>query len=162
MQMRVGVLSDTHLRDGALLPASVLEGMAGVEVILHAGDIVSLSVIDVLEAIAPVYAVRGNMDPSVVANTLPDRRIVSAAGKEIGLVHGWGAPAGLESRVRQRFATDGVHAIVYGHTHLPEIEQVGSLLLFNPGSATGRFPAPYASVGILHVGEDMRGEIVRL
>ena len=160
--MRVGVLSDTHLRDGSLLAGSVFEALSGVEMIVHAGDIVSLSVIEALETLAPVYAVRGNMDRFEEMKALPERRVVSAGGKKIGLIHGWGAPLGLEERVRKRFDAAGVSAIVYGHTHIPTIKQADSVLLFNPGSATGRLPAPCASVGILHIGADLAGEIVRL
>jgi len=160
--MKVGVLSDTHVREGSSLAASLLEAFSGVEMIMHAGDIVSLLVIEALEAIAPVHAVHGNMDPFEVASALPGQRVIQVGAKVIGLIHGWGAPQGLENRLLERFSQDSVDAIVYGHTHLPALKKIGSVLFFNPGSATGRFPAPCASVGILHVDDDIAGELVRL
>lgn len=157
--MRIGVLSDTHLcGPEEPLAATILEKLAGVDIILHAGDIVHPSVIDLLETIAPVHAVRGNMDLPALQDTLPVIRIVEAGPFRIGLIHGWGPPEGMEERIRGEF--DGVHCIVYGHSHYPVCHMKDGILFFNPGSSTDRRWAPYCSIGFLDVSDTLEGRIV--
>jgi hypothetical protein len=155
---RIGVLSDTHLRqpdpDFARRAAEVF---AGVDMILHAGDLVHLSVLDALEA-PEVYAVAGNMDDHVVGQSLPSRRVVEAEGRRIGMVHGWGPPVGLAGRVAGEFSA--VEAIVFGHSHRPHNAKKHGVLLFNPGSV-GRGLLGSGTVGILTVDEaGITGEIL--
>ncbi|MHB9091726.1 MAG: metallophosphoesterase family protein, partial [Chloroflexota bacterium] len=86
------MVSDTHISVRARhLPAPLLAALRGVDLILHAGDLVALSVLDELATVAPVEAVHGNVDGWEVINALPRTRIVQAGGKRIGLVHGDGA-----------------------------------------------------------------------
>lgn len=159
--MKIGVLSDTHLHNpDDSLPQGVLSLLEGVDMILHAGDITHPSVVDFLETIAPTHAVRGNMDDPNLHGTLPVKRVVEAGAFRIGLIHGWGAPNGLEERVEKEF--DDVHCIVYGHTHYPVCHERNNVLFFNPGSPTDRRWAPFRSVGILHVSDELRGEILRV
>jgi len=159
--MRICVLSDTHIPVAApALPPDLLRALEGADLILHAGDVLELSVLDELGAIAKVEAVRGNMDRPDVQQGLPVKKVVEAQGKRIGLVHGSGPPWGLCSRVLREFPD--VDIIVFGHSHHPLSEQRDKVLLFNPGSPTdGRF-APYKSYGVIEITETVRAEIVRL
>lgn len=159
--MKIGVLSDTHLHNpDDELPAAVIEMFRGVDMVLHAGDITHPSVIDFLQTIAPTHAVLGNMDDVHLLGTLPLKKVVEAGSFRIGLIHGWGAPDGLEERVEKEF--DDVHCIVYGHTHYPACHYRNGILFLNPGSPTDRRWAPYCSIGILHISDTLQGRIVRL
>jgi putative phosphoesterase len=162
--VRIGVLSDTHLPDsaeaGAFLQELAARHFAGVELILHAGDIVACGVLAAF-APCPVYGVRGNMDAA--DPELPNKRVLHVAGLRIGLIHGWGPPAGLLHRVRREFADTHLDCLVFGHSHEPLCQQEEGLLLFNPGSATDRRNQPCCSVGLLEiVGGAIRGRIVML
>ena len=159
--MRICVLSDTHIPVAApALPPDLLRALKGADLILHAGDILEMSVLDELGAIAKVEAVRGNMDRPDVQQGLPVKKVVEAQGKRIGLIHGSGPPWGLSSRVLREFPD--VDIIVFGHSHHPLSEQRDKVLLFNPGSPTdGRF-APYKSYGVIEITETVKAEIVRL
>jgi hypothetical protein len=130
---RLIILSDTHIpKASPALSPRLLDSFRGADLILHAGDIVQLSVIDELSAIAPTIAVWGNMDPPEVRAVLPERTAVEVEGKLIGITHGWGAPAGIERRVMTVFSD--VDAIVFGHTHRPLIQRAGDVFLLNPGT----------------------------
>ena len=162
--MRIGVLSDTHLADSgeslAFLRDLAGRQFAGVDMILHAGDIVAPGMLAAFSP-CPVYGVRGNMDPP--AADLPHKRVLAVAGIRIGLIHGWGPPDGLIERVRGEFHDTPVDCLVFGHSHAPLCRREGSLLLFNPGSATDRRGVPYESVGLLEVRDGViEGRIVPL
>jgi len=150
--MKIGVLADTHIpitqND---LPQAVYKGLEGVDMIMHAGDLVELSVIDKLSAIAPVRAVYGNMDNDVVRSRLPSKDIIKAGGLSIGLIHGWGHPNDLAGLIKSEFAHIKIDAIVFGHSHMPMAQFRNGLLFFNPGSPTDKIFAPYNSYGILEI-----------
>ena len=160
-KMRIGVLSDTHIPLNAQkVPKEVLQGLKGVDLILHAGDLIDLAVLDDLKKIAEVRAVCGNMDPLDVRETLKKKEIIKAGGVKIGLVHGAGSPEGLKDRIVKEFEGDGVDVIVFGHSHSPVNEKRKKVLLFNPGSSTDKIFAPYNSYGILTIdGKRVEGEI---
>lgn len=148
--MRVGVVADTHVGEWTPeLPAAVLEALRGVDLIVHAGDITDLSVLDRLATIAPLYAVQGDHDRDA-GIALPRARVVEVGGRRIGVTHGrrWrvvevaaaalsvarGRPVllGLHGALRRRFGP--VDVIVYGHLHLAEIRIVRGVLFVNPGA----------------------------
>jgi hypothetical protein len=137
---RLGLISDTH----GYLPPAVAEIFREVDLILHAGDIGSAAVVHSLEAIAPVVAVRGNMDNGPWAENLPHRLSVRAGGMEIHLIHD------LEHLRPQPPAGDHV-AVVAGHTHRSRIEHADGVLYVNPGSAGAPRHGEQASVAILVV-----------
>ena len=124
---------------------------AGIDYILHAGDITGTRVLEILETIAPVHAVRGNMDYDPALMHLPNRKIIDAEGTRIGLIHGWGAPAGLSVRVNESFRGSDVDVIIYGHSHHPDIQKIGSCLLINPGSPSDKRFAPRNTIAILTI-----------
>lgn len=150
MITKIGVLSDTHIPIVANdLPKKVYDGLAGVDMILHAGDLVEIKVLDKLSEIAPVRAVCGNMDDAKVRSRLPNKDIVEIGGVSIGLIHGWGPPSGLVECVSREFK--GVDLIVFGHSHTALIHGKNGVLFFNPGSSTDKIFATYNSYGILEI-----------
>ncbi len=158
--MKIGVLSDTHLIE----PHPEFKKMIGshfkdVEKILHVGDFVDRSVAEYLSGQKELIAVCGNMDPPDIRKAFPQKRVIELGGFRIGLIHGGGAPFGIESRVREEF--DEVDVIVYGHTHTPANHQVKNIYFFNPGSPTRSF-IHQATLGILHLGEKIEGEIIKI
>ena len=160
--MRIGIISDTHLIDGEEALALLRGPLRGVELILHAGDVVTGEVIDALSRIAPVRGVAGNMDHPEVRQRWPERQVVQVGAFRIGMIHGSGAPQGLEQRVLEAFAGSGVDAVVFGHSHQPLVHRQGGVLLVNPGSATDRRWAPFCSCALLEAGGTLEAEIVRL
>jgi uncharacterized protein len=150
--MRVAVVSDTHLPRGRRqLPARLVEECSRADLILHAGDFTALSVLVELELLGPVEAVLGNCDDDGLAARLPVERIVEAAGARIGMVHDSGPSDGRGRRLQARFG--GCHAVVFGHSHLPLVEQHGDLLLVNPGSALERRRAPVCTMAVLEIAD---------
>lgn len=161
--MRIGVISDTHIpKSASVIPPQVYVHFKGVDLILHAGDLVELRVLDELGKLAPVRAVYGNMDPPQVRKSLPQREVINAGNFKLGLTHGSGPPIGLRRRVRKVFGDDRVDAIVFGHSHSPVNIVQDGILFFNPGSATDAIFAPYKSCGILEIGSEVKGQIIRL
>jgi uncharacterized protein len=163
--MRIGVVSDTHIPARArALPPALFTLLEGVDLILHAGDLVEEQVLEELAAIAPVEAVAGNMDSFELQLKLGKKKILEADGFRIGLVHG---DIGRDrSRTPQRaldtFRGDRVHCVVFGHSHQPYRQSEGGVLLFNPGSPTDRRREPRHSCGILTLGETIDAEHIYL
>lgn len=140
--MNVAVIADTHMPRGARhLPADCLERLRAADLILHAGDLVALAVLEQLEALGPpVRAVHGNMDDADLRQRLPPTTVVEAAGCRIGMTHDPGPRARRGERLTRRFV--GCDAVVYGHTHLPEVTRERGVWILNPGSPTERRRAP--------------------
>jgi putative phosphoesterase len=158
--MKIGVISDTHLNvSNDRLEKIVEDYFLDVSLILHAGDIVELDVLNVFRGI-DVCAVSGNMDHDSVREVFPEKRILEIEGRRIGLIHGWGSPFGLEEKIMREF--ENVECIVYGHTHRVMNEIRDDVLLFNPGSPTDRRFTRYNSVGILDVEKEITGNIIYL
>jgi len=176
--MRIGVIADTHIpRAQKELPAAVGRVFAGVDIILHAGDICTLDVLRSLQnSFALTMAVHGESDDADVRRYLDPQQTVEFANRRIGLIHGDQAVSGqwwrrilmsrdrLDASLRQGLQEvfSDVHCIVYGHTHRPYVKMHGDVLLFNPGPAApvdGQRP----SVGILDIGEhSIIGRIIYL
>lgn len=151
--VKIGVLSDTH----GLLRPEVLTALAGVEQILHLGDVGSPSILKALSDIAPVHAVRGNVDRTGLCSRLPETDVLLFEGRYLYLLHDLGTlhldPAAA------RFS-----AVLYGHTHRPKIEHRKGVLYFNPGSCgPRRFDLP-ATVGTLeiHHADPLEARIIAL
>lgn len=159
--MKVGVISDTHVPAIVkALPPVIFDIFKDVELILHAGDLVERSVLEELKAIAPVEAVAGNMDTIEIRQTLPAKKIVEIGRFRVGLIHGQGNIEGQKQRIRKEF--DTVDLIVFGHSHIPFWGKVGDVLFLNPGSPTDKRWAPYNSVAVIEVGDELKAEIVRI
>jgi uncharacterized protein len=148
--MIVAVISDTHMPRGARrLPDACVERIAGAELLLHAGDLMTVEVLRELEAIGPpVAAVHGNMDTAELRRMLPAERVVEADGARIAVVHDAGPRSGRLDRLRLRFG-DRADAVVFGHSHLPLHERApDGFQIFNPGSPTERRRAPVHTMGM--------------
>ncbi len=159
--MKVGVISDTHVPTiMPSLPPAVFEIFKDVDLILHAGDLVALAVLDELGAIAPVEAVAGNMDDSEVQLKLPAKKIISLGGYAVGLIHGKYKIDRQKEMIRHEF--ERVDLIVYGHSHTPFWGKIDGIHFLNPGSPTDKRYAPYNSVAVLHVGNELKAEIIRI
>ena len=152
--MRIAIVSDTHMPRGARrLP---VERLRDADLILHAGDLSTVGVLDELEAIGPpVRAVIGNVDEPALADRLPAERIVEAEGARIAMLHDAGPAKGRLERMRIRFPD--ADAVVFGHSHIPlhETSSAG-FAIFNPGSATDRRRQPRHTMGYAEV---VRGRV---
>lgn len=159
---RVGVISDTHIPKRApRVPDAALRHFENVELILHAGDLSSLAVLDQLSAYAPVEAVQGNVELPEVLAALPIKRELVVGGCAIGLVHILGDRAHYSRNARREFPAARV--VVFGHSHVPYLEDRDDLLLLNPGSATDRRRQPACTVAILTVEDGQpRADIIPL
>ena len=159
--MKIGVISDTHLRgpDERLL-AIIRKHFNDAELILHAGDLVDLKVLDAFGD-KDVIAVCGNMDTIRAEDEIPPKRVLQIGRFRIGLIHGWGSPLDLEDRIRREF--ENVDCIVYGHSHDPVNHIREGILFFNPGTPFDRRYGDSRTVGILEVGEDaITGRIIAI
>jgi putative phosphoesterase len=148
--MVIAVISDTHMPRGARrLPEACLERIASANLLLHAGDLMTVEVLRELEAIGPpVAAVHGNMDTAELRQLLPGERVVEAGGARIAMVHDGGPRSGRLDRLRRHFG-DSADAVVFGHSHLPLHERApDGFQIFNPGSPTERRRAPSHTMGM--------------
>jgi len=136
--MRIGVISDTH----GLLRPEALAALAGVEHILHAGDVGDIGILEALREIAPVTAIRGNVDVSGACAELPATEFVELGGRGFYLVH---SVHDLDLKPESA----GIDVVVSGHSHQPGIEMRGGVMYLNPGSVgPKRFRLP-VSVAIV-------------
>jgi len=162
--MKIGVISDTHIPDrAATVPDKILQDFKTVDMIIHAGDLVDLNVIEQLQKSCPnIKAVSGNMDPAEVRKQLPEKIILQAGNYKIGIMHGNGAPVHLVDFLTRAFKDDIVDIIIFGHSHNPFNEKKGNILFFNPGSATDKIFAAYNSYGIIELNGKIEAKIIKL
>ena len=148
MTFRIGIISDTH----GLLRPEAERGLTGVNHIIHAGDIGRPEIVDALRRIAPVTAIRGNVDSGEWAREYPDTKLVRLAGKSIYVLH--------DLKTLQVDPGAGIDVIISGHSHVPKIDTVGGVLYLNPGSAgRRRFKLPITLATLEVTPEGMRPEI---
>lgn len=149
---RLGVISDTH----GLVRPQALDALAGVDLILHAGDIGNQQVLDTLNQIAPVVAVKGNNDKGDWATSIPDWEVVEVGRISIYMLHDVKeidiSPAGA-----------GFHVVVSGHSHRPSVEERRGVLYVNPGSAgPRRFKLPISLAHLIVTGNKVQANTVEL
>jgi putative phosphoesterase len=144
------------------LPGACVERLRRADLILHAGDLASVAFLELLRALGPpVEAVHGNVDEPALRSLLPAELVVEVGEARIGLVHEPGPAAGREQRLLAGFP--GCDAVVYGHTHLPQLDRHRGVWILNPGSPTERRRAPARSMLELVVsGREIRPELVVL
>jgi putative phosphoesterase len=148
----IGIISDTH---GLLRPEAV-EALRGSQHIIHAGDVGDAAILEQLAAIAPVTAIRGNVDKEPWAKKLPATEVVELGGISIYVLHDI---AKLDLKPKAA----GFQVVIYGHSHIPKQETCDGVLYFNPGSAgPRRFKLPVSMGKLIVSGGNVRGEIVTL
>jgi hypothetical protein len=149
--MRVVVVSDTHApRRWKSCPPAVALRLRDADLILHAGDVCTASVLDELSEYAPVRAVLGNNDePDVADWGAPPELELDLGGLPVAMIHDSGARQGRLSRMRQRFPS--ARLVVFGHSHIPLNEADEHLRIFNPGSPTDRRRQPHGTIGVLRI-----------
>lgn len=162
--MKIGVISDTHVPiKCSELPHKLLEVLKGCELIIHAGDLIDMSVLEVLKKISKVEAVCGNMDSSVLKSRLQDKKILKVGGKKICIMHGYGNPDKLVAILKSEFFEEKPDIIIFGHSHVPMNEYIEGVLFLNPGSATDTIFTPYRSYGIIEIkGKSINAKIHKL
>lgn len=148
----IAILSDTHLPRGSRrLPDRCLELLRASASIVHAGDFTSFASLEELARLAPLHAVHGNADDADVRRRLPARLVVELEGRRVGLVHDAGPRDGRHARLHDWFPDCDL--VVYGHSHLPELERVAGAWIVNPGSPTERRRASTRSMALVENGE---------
>ncbi len=157
--MKIGVIADTHLKHPSQELGDLLAGpFRDVEMILHAGDITELPV---LEAFGnkKVLAVWGNNDYTSVRRVLPKKRVIEAGRFKIGLIHGYGSPEWIEENVLREFKD--IDCIIFGHRHTASQSEREGILLFNPGAFwVHPLGNRKKSLGLLKVDVQISGEIL--
>jgi putative phosphoesterase len=158
---RIGVISDSHIPTRAnQLPAEIHKHFKGVDFIIHCGDIVGENVLVELETIAPVYAVKGNMDGHDIKAPLEHVLKINNTFT-LCAAHGTGSPLDVKERLYKKFMINKPYMILHGHTHCPEISTFRDIVFFNPGSCT--HGNDYNSIGVLDIKKDsIDCKIIRL
>lgn len=155
--MIVAAIGDTHLPRGSRrLPDECLRRLRRADLILHTGDHASLASLEELRALGPpVHAVCGNADEPTLQELLPELVVVDVGQARIGMTH---VPGPREGRAERLLALlPGCGAVLYGHTHEPQVERRGGVWILNPGSPTERRRSPTHTMLELEIGGD--GEI---
>ena len=149
--MRVVVLADTHApRRWRVCPPRVAQHLRRADLILHAGDVCTASVLTELAAYAPVVAVLGNNDgPDVAEWGAPETAELDLDGLAVAMVHDSGPATGRLGRMRRRFPAADL--VVFGHSHIPLDESAADLRIFNPGSPTDRRRQSHGTLGLLRI-----------
>jgi putative phosphoesterase len=149
--VRVVVLSDTHApRRWRMCPPQVAEHLRGADLILHAGDVCTASVLAELAQYAPVTAVLGNNDGPDVADWGAQETVeLDLAGLRMAMIHDSGPAVGRLARMRRNFPAADL--VVFGHSHIPLDASANGLRIFNPGSPTDRRRQPQGTLGLLTI-----------
>jgi uncharacterized protein len=160
---KIGVLADTHIPTrGRFMPPHLFRIFNEVQLIMHAGDLVDEQVLIELQALAPVEAVAGNMDPPDLRSRLGRQKLLDIGGVVVALLHGDLAGHRVShERLSEQFKPIKPRVIVFGHLHEPVNEWHDDILFFNPGSAVDPRRSPNPSCGLLKIeNTQVSGEIL--
>ena len=160
--MELAIISDTHLPRGSrALPEACLARLRAADLIVHAGDFVTLEVLEELRALGPVVGVHGNVDNAAVRAALPASAVIPVGGHRLAVIHDAGPAQGRLRRMRTRFP--GADAVIFGHSHIPLHERApDGFQIFNPGSPTDRRRQPDHTMGVCRTGAQLVFELVEL
>jgi putative phosphoesterase len=152
------VIADTHMpRRARALPEGLIPYLERADLILHAGDLMDPALLDELAGYAPARAVRGNLDPP----DLPEALEFGFGGIGVAMIHDSGRRQGRRRRLQRRFPEARV--VIFGHSHIPFLEDACDLMLLNPGSPTDRRRQPRHTFALLHARAGrVRAEILPL
>ncbi|OZM58074.1 YfcE family phosphodiesterase [Lottiidibacillus patelloidae] len=155
--MIVGVVSDTHIPKRAKkLPKVLLESFKNVDLIIHAGDWQTMDVYRELSKLAPVVGVSGNVEDGEVLAFFEKKKIVQLGAFRVGVVHGDGKGKTTLKRAYEAFENEKVDVIIFGHSHIPLLEEHNGVILFNPGSATDKRRQQRYSYGLIQVDSNLK------
>ncbi len=133
---KVVILSDTH---NQILPDELITHIDKCDIILHAGDITGMDMYDNLCSYGKdLKCVLGNMDEDPLAGMLPVKRLFKIEGLRVAMIHGWGAPHNLETKVRREFDEKEWDILIFGHSHAPVYRNENGKIVLNPGSPTDK------------------------
>ena len=146
--MEIAIISDTHMPRGTRrLPSSCVQRLRAADLIVHAGDLNTVEVLDELRGLGEVVAVHGNVDDAALRATLPASATVMADGRRLAITHDGGPARGRLERLRRRFPQ--ADAVIFGHSHIPLHERApDGFQILNPGSPTERRRAPHHTMAI--------------
>lgn len=159
--MIIGVLADTH---SLAIPASLIERFKAVDLIIHAGDICDIQTLRLLKKIAPVKGVQGNMDEWAVKKLFPIKEVIICDNLKIGVTHGHVGEAreALKNAISS-FKNDKMDMVIFGHSHQPVNEKIGSTLYFNPGSPNALTRSDFLSYGLISIESGkIKAEILKI
>ena len=144
----MAIIADTHLPHGSRgIPASCVTRLKAADLIVHAGDLTTLAVLEELRRYGQVAAVHGNVDEGALRAALPARLELEVAGRRVGVIHDGGRRTGRLERLRRTFPD--AEAVIFGHSHTPLHEtDMDGFQIFNPGSPTDRRRAPRHTMGM--------------
>ncbi len=160
MSLLAAVIADTHIpRRAKKLPESLVPHLGRADLILHAGDLMDPALLDELGGYAPVRAARGNVDPA--DSVLPETLEFEFGGVPVAMIHDSGPKKGRRNRMKRRFPEARV--VVFGHSHIPWLEDEDRLMLLNPGSPTDKRRQPYHTFALLRIEDgEVRAEVLHL
>jgi putative phosphoesterase len=161
--MLLALIADTHLPRGTrALPDACVERLRHADLIIHAGDLTAMSVLEELSGYGQVAGVHGNVDDAHVVEALPEELELHVGGCRLAVVHDAGRRLGRLERLRRRFPA--ADAVIFGHSHIPAHERGSDgFQLFNPGSPTDRRRSPHHTMGIAEAaGGRLRFELIEL
>jgi putative phosphoesterase len=160
--MRLIILSDTHITDRYdIIPPEIIEELKKTDLIIHAGDFISVDLYQRLKSLNPLKAVLGNMDAPELNKFLKEKETFTIQGFKIGLRHGFGKPENLLDNLKKSF-DNTYDVVIFGHSHNPFCEKIGNTLYFNPGSPTDKIFAPANSYGVLEIDKTIDARIIKL
>ena len=160
MSPLAAVIADTHMpRRARALPEGLIPHLQRADLILHAGDLIAPTLLEELAAYAPTRAVQGNLDPPEAG--LPETLEFQFGGVRVAVIHDSGSRKGRRNRMRRRFPEARI--VVFGHSHVPWLEDEDGLMLLNPGSPTDRRRQPDHTFALLRVEDgEVAAEILAL
>ena len=161
--MDIAIISDTHLPRGSrVLPEACIQRLKAADLIVHAGDFSTLEVLEELKSLGPTIGVHGNTDDALLRAALPEVATIPVGqGRTIAVTHDAGPAQARLRRLRARFPQ--AEAVIFGHSHIPLHERASDgFQIFNPGSPTDRRRQPRHTMGVCHVGTEVRFEMVKL
>lgn len=155
--MEIGIISDTH----GLVRPGLLEALEGVNLILHGGDVGPVNILLELEAVAPIHAVSGNTDGFDIRLRVPEVQDLELGGLSVAIMHGHRLGSPEPATLSQQFPEADL--VVFGHTHQPLLERIGSCWFVNPGSCgPRRFTLPVTMVRGRISEEGFSGRLIHL
>ena len=147
----MAIIADTHLPRGSRkIPASCVTRLKAADLIVHAGDLTTLAVLEELRRYGQVAAVHGNVDEGALRAALPARLELEVAGRRVGVIHDGGRRTGRLERLQRTFPD--AEAVIFGHSHIPlHDSDADGFQIFNPGSPTDRRRAPHHTMGVADI-----------